>query len=41
VVRDSSATAGRRDIRIVLRDGVADAHAPGGGMLYNLRKQAK
>jgi hypothetical protein len=41
VVRDSSATAGQRDVRIVLRDGVADAQAPGGGMLYNLRKQAK
>ena len=41
VVRDSSATAGQRDVRIVLRDGVADAQAPGGGMLYNLRKRAQ
>jgi hypothetical protein len=36
-VRDSTVHVGTRDIRVVLEPGIADIHAPGGGMLYNLR----
>ena len=36
-LRDSAVTLGPRTVHVVLRPGVADPQAPGGGMLYNLQ----